>query len=431
MLKEEKSYTLNLALRTAREEIGFSQQQVARLVGTNAFTVCRWERGLAFPSPHYRQKLSQIFGKSASELGLIMPGAKSAEDLSFREEDGYTLTRPLRPSHHSELVGREHILAQIRKHLLPGTSSILYGLPGIGKTAIAVKLADEEEVQARFSDGILWARFNDAPDVLGILRSWAYILGFSSAEIASLATLPKLRRALKDAVRERKLLFVLDDVWDIDSLLALSFGSVTCSYLITTRFLSLAVNFAQEGVLFVPELDLAEGQLLLAQHVPAVVEQYRVQVGELVGVVGGHPLALTLLGHYIYRQAFSEHPRRIQAALALLQQADYRMQLTELIFLPDQMTKVQHSLRGAIAQSVNMLSKTTRTVLKDLATFAPKPETFTEKDVQKVCHLEKGILVTQLDTLIDAGLLENDAAGRYTLHPVIRDYALLCMIDKN
>jgi ribosome-binding protein aMBF1 (putative translation factor) len=47
-------------LRRAREERGWSQSQLAEALGTNHFTISRWERGRAFPSPYCRQRLCEV-----------------------------------------------------------------------------------------------------------------------------------------------------------------------------------------------------------------------------------------------------------------------------------------------------------------------------------------------------------------------------------
>ena len=58
-------------LRRERELHSWSQEQVAEKMGTTAPNVSRWERGKTIPDTYYRQKLCQLFGKSAEELGLI------------------------------------------------------------------------------------------------------------------------------------------------------------------------------------------------------------------------------------------------------------------------------------------------------------------------------------------------------------------------
>jgi transcriptional regulator with XRE-family HTH domain len=62
----------NHLLRVARKERGWTQKDVADRIGAPlSLNVTRWEGGTSFPSAYYVAKLCQLFGKSASELGLI------------------------------------------------------------------------------------------------------------------------------------------------------------------------------------------------------------------------------------------------------------------------------------------------------------------------------------------------------------------------
>ncbi len=68
---EEMIMAPNRHLKQARELRGWSQARLAEMIGTDATTVSRWERGLFVPTPHFREKLCQCFGKNAEELGLL------------------------------------------------------------------------------------------------------------------------------------------------------------------------------------------------------------------------------------------------------------------------------------------------------------------------------------------------------------------------
>jgi transcriptional regulator with XRE-family HTH domain len=61
----------NEQLKQERNLQGWTQTILAKKLGTNTYTVSRWERGTAFPSLFYRQQLSRLFGKSLEQLGLI------------------------------------------------------------------------------------------------------------------------------------------------------------------------------------------------------------------------------------------------------------------------------------------------------------------------------------------------------------------------
>src|SRR5205823_3910394 len=72
MVKKAAQAKPNELLRNARKERGWTQKDVADRIGAPlALNVTRWERGTSFPSAYYVERLCQLFGKSASELGLI------------------------------------------------------------------------------------------------------------------------------------------------------------------------------------------------------------------------------------------------------------------------------------------------------------------------------------------------------------------------
>ncbi len=74
MTKKAAQSTPNHLLRMARLERGWTQKDVADQIGAPLdLNVTRWERGTARPSAYYVQKLCKLFGKSASELGLLPP----------------------------------------------------------------------------------------------------------------------------------------------------------------------------------------------------------------------------------------------------------------------------------------------------------------------------------------------------------------------
>ncbi len=60
----------NEKLIRARLEKGWTQARLAEEVGTTFETVSRWERGVVIPGLFYREKLRDILGKSAAELGM-------------------------------------------------------------------------------------------------------------------------------------------------------------------------------------------------------------------------------------------------------------------------------------------------------------------------------------------------------------------------
>src|SRR2546429_125581 len=146
-------------LKIERELRGWSQAKLAETLGTTTRSVSRWEQGLALPYPHYREQLCILFDKTAKELGLLPVASENDADENAQATTPLQiqfLADPAIPearSNANSLLGRDSLLLQIKQRLLEGVSpalTALSGLPGIGKTTLAVTLATDQQVQAHF-----------------------------------------------------------------------------------------------------------------------------------------------------------------------------------------------------------------------------------------------------------------------------------------
>src|SRR2546430_1482850 len=79
----------NQILKRERRLRGWTQEYLAIRVGSDPKSVGRWERGEAFPSPYYQQKLIKLFGKTAHELGLAPKYTDNRKDfyISYNDTD--------------------------------------------------------------------------------------------------------------------------------------------------------------------------------------------------------------------------------------------------------------------------------------------------------------------------------------------------------
>jgi tetratricopeptide (TPR) repeat protein/transcriptional regulator with XRE-family HTH domain len=441
----------NLRLKEERELRGWSQKYVADEIGADRYYLSRWEHGTASPSPYYRQKLCAVFGKDARELGLLTDVAgKEIEQESFQGKQGSEESLRARPAERplpifdpmlppplsgaAKLIGRDDEYQRLKQHLRAGNGVVLAainGLPGVGKTTLAVELAHDGEILAHFEDGVLWAGLGPAPDVFAILNHWGTLLGLTARHATQLKSIEDWSRMLHSIIGQRRLLLVIDDAWRIEAALAFKIGGPHCAYLITTRFPNIALHFTSGAgeATVLHELNTEDGLELLTRLAPEVVKNEPEGARALVRAVGGLPLALTLMGGYLRAQQHGAQPRRIRTALERLQTAGERMRLTEPLSPLERPVglapSMPLSLQTVIALSDRHLEEQEQLALRALSVFPPKPASFSEEAAIAVSNVP----VETLDVLSDAGLLESSGPGRYALHHTIADYARIHLLD--
>ena len=435
-MKEKEAATPNVKLREERKRRRWSQLYVAERIGTNQFTISRWEQGLTFPGPQKRQELAKLFDMDIASLGLL-PG--DADEIASAVSAVADPEVPAIFVGARGLIGRDTLVQSLRQRLLNGEHvaiSALNGLPGVGKTTLAITLAHDDAVTSHFRHGILWAGLGPTPNILALLSRWGNLLGLKT----NTASIEEWMNALREALRTRSLLLVIDDAWSSEDANAFKVGGPRCSYLLTTRFPRIAQQFAEANAVEVRELSLADGITLLLQLAPALAAIEPETVSTLVQSVGGLPLALTLVGKYVQVHSYSGQQRRLRAAIERLRSAEERLRLSQPLPLITSTASLARdaslSLQAVIDVSTEALDEATRTMLYTLSLFPAKPGNFSE---------DAALAVTQgtpamLETLRQAGLLEQvsaipDSGGqtaklarhttRYTLHQTIADYAHL------
>jgi len=411
---EEAMVKANHRLKSARVIRGWSQARVAEEVGTDPVTVSRWERSLSSPYPHFREKLCLLFGKNAEELGLVQ--GHMLEEPIPHSTALYDPMMPLPLPGAKGLVGRDTMMAELRHSISTGKAACiaLHGLPGVGKTALAIHLAYDDKIRAHFPDGILWAGLGPQPTLLDQLNRWGALL-----ETAPPASSPQRRieawaGAIHTAIGMRRMLLVIDDVWTIEAALAFRVGGPNCTYIVTTRFPQIGLQFAPDNPVIVHELSQDDSVRLIAQWTPDVTIHEQQDIHKLIRLVGGLPLALTLMSKYLRQQTYNQQPRRMRAAIQLLHDTASRLQLTEVRGVVEHHPSLPHtthlSLQSVITVSDQHLDSHAQTALRSLSVFSPKPNTFSEDAAHAVCALP----VEVFDVLTDAGLLENIGAENVT-----------------
>src|SRR5687767_5363486 len=79
---------------------------------------------------------------------------------------------PTLPNH---FIGQDQLVLDLVRTLAHGMSPAvtIHGLPGVGKSAVAVVLAHHPDILSVFSDGVLWAGLGPSGDPGTHLAAWA------------------------------------------------------------------------------------------------------------------------------------------------------------------------------------------------------------------------------------------------------------------
>jgi len=310
------------------------------------------------------------------------------------------------------IVGRDDLLGRVWDKAVAGKSQSLLFLPGVGKTTVAqALLADRERLLDHF-DGVLWADLGRQPLPGEQLRRWATALHVPDERKASLASIDDWKSTVRAAIGDRRLLVVLDDVWQIRAAREFMHLVPRGVFVVTTRCKDVAALLGDPEV--VPELDPATGLALLTEIAPRAVAFDQAAAQNLVGAVYGLPLALVLIGKYLRRESADGDPDRIAAAFLTMAEAGHRLEIN-----PDDEAGSQ-SLAEIIAVSFAALrSDAARQAAIRLAIFRPKPNTFSKDIARQVAGTENAVLYD----LSDIGLIEHYGDGEYTMHRVIAEYA--------
>src|SRR5262249_11926286 len=294
----------NKSLRDARVARGWTQAELAEKVGCHTKLIHLWERGLTLPSPFYVTKLCRTLRKDARTLALLayqpkpvdVPGNALIVQKDADEEERQSIFDPAIPLLPDKaFVGREKDIIGIKRQLRGRGNvalTVLNGLPGVGKTALAVTLAHDPEIRDYFSDGVLWAGLGPNPNILGLLRHWGSLLGIGTTQMAILSGDEEWTRAIRAAIGARKMLLVIDDAWQLEEALTFRVGGPNCAHLVTTRFPTIAAHMTVGGATMIQELNEAQNIQMFKSLSPEIVSREGPKKSDLQPALGRLPLAI-------------------------------------------------------------------------------------------------------------------------------------------
>ncbi len=315
MVRKAAQARPNDLLRRARQERGWSQRVVADRIGAPQDTmITRWERGNAVPSPYYIERLCQLFGMTASELGLLqekpvgevlsVPGEPLQPPVAPVEDRAPFWNVPFRRN--PFFTGRADLLERLHEQLVQNhraaltQSTALTGLGGVGKTQTAIEYAYRYRQDYR---AVLWVRAASQETLTADMVALAQLLRLPARESQDqMYIVAAVKRWL---AREPSWLLILDNADDLTLVEDVLPVEAAGHIIVTTR--AQATGSVAEN-LAVGKLDQAEGILLLLRRAKLLAadapldnasRQLYTQARTIVQALDGFPLALDQAGAYL------------------------------------------------------------------------------------------------------------------------------------
>ena len=332
------------------------------------------------------------------------------------------------------LIGRAGDLAGLRTRLCGGQGdgarvTVLRGWPGVGKTTLVNAIAHDEAVRRSFPDGVLWTALGQQPNAVGGLQAWADALGAPPG--SRQRSLNELMNEIRARLRERRMLLIVDDVWDADAAAPFKLGGAQCAMLMTTRLTEVARQLAPAAgdVIQVGQLSEVASMQLMASLAPTVHGQYSDECRRVVNDLEGLPLAIRVAARLLETEAsfgwgVADLARELSSGKLLLSKhaPDDRL---------DPVTGAIPTLSILLKQSTDRLDAVTRDRYAFLGAFAPKPATFNLEAMQAVWEArDLEDTKSTVRTLADRGLLEPLIGhGRFQMHAVLVMHAKSLLTD--
>lgn len=304
-------------------------------------------------------------------------------------------------------VGRTEILAELTGLLTgpqPGPPVIAFhGMPGVGKSALAVHLA--HRITSNYPDGQLRLDLCGFADSAGALTAEQALRDLITGLGVPPGSIPEGRQAMaglyRTVLRGRRVLVVLDNARSVDQIVDLLPGSDGCLALVTSRQRLTALRACAGAYLVKVDLPSRdEARACFVRHLgarPVTPDTSALDV--VIERCGRLPLALAYAGA---RAAGDTVPlrERIEAS-----------GVAEL------------AVDQAFANSYRQLSTAAADVFRSLAPTLTPGRHVTADQVAGRTAQSVPIVHGLLDELHEVGLLEEHRPGRYRCHVLVRAYA--------
>lgn len=406
-MDDPAAMTFGALLRELRVDAGLTQQGLARLAGLSERTISDLERGISLA---VRSTTVQLLADALSLQGSARDEFKAtARGRAAIRETGAgngTVACSL-PRDIALFTGRGQELQALVDGLdqAPGIR-VIGGMPGAGKTALAVHAA--YHLRDRFPDGQLFIDLHGHTPGRKPLAPEAALAELLAAVGVDPRFLPRDLRGRaglwRDRTAARRVLLVLDNAAESDQVIPLLPTGDGCLVLVTSRrhlgdLLGVTAPVRLGGL---PPGYASEMFVRLAPRAATGQEE---ELAELVQLCGYLPLAISLLA-----RVYTEHPAWTLADLI----AETRTSLLTL-------TAEKASVTGAFDLSYRYLAAHRGLLLRRLSMHPGT--TFDAYAAAALMDAPFQEASKHLEILYDEGLLTEVSYRRYGMHDLVRRYA--------
>jgi predicted ATPase/DNA-binding XRE family transcriptional regulator len=392
-----------LWVKKRRQELDFTQEQVAERAACSKDMIGRVERGVNRPSAYlatFLARLLQVPPEEREEFVRVARLKPSNHEKKTSTKRPLALRIPGIPA--TALVGRASDLELVQQALIRSRKRLvtITGPPGVGKTRLAMSVA--QDIEKTYPDGVLWVALASLRDPLRVLIAIAQTLGITETANQSLL------EAIQVSLWGHRILLVLDNceqIKEISSLVTSILVAPEVQILATSRR-RIQVRGEQQiplGPLAVPPETLdnvldnihsfSAATLFLnraKETAPSFVldESNALAIIQICAALDGLPLALELAAV------------RIHALPPMAMRAHLSERLFWLVGGPKDLPLRQQTLARTLDWSYNLLSSSQQILFNRLSVF------------------EGGFTVSSANTVCDAlgGIDENLSSGISELH---------------
>lgn len=324
----------------------------------------------------------------------------------------------------SSFVGREDDISALAEEVMSAGLVTLTGPAGVGKTRLALKVA--EEVRDQFPDGAWFCELAPVGDSRTVGHAVAAALGLPLQQGMTAV------ESVVDILRGSRMLVVLDNCEHLlgavlDLVQAITSGAATVTILATSRE---PLGLQGECVSPVRSLDaVTEGAELFhsraesADSTFAATVRLRPIVADICRRLDGNPLAIELAAARTRSMSVHEISARLGDRLRLLQR-------------PERDEPERHqTLRAAVQWSHDLLSEVEKALFGRLSVFTGR---FDFAAAEAVCSdanmVHAADVVDLLTSLVEKSMLQADRSGEvtsFTLLEAFRQFGEERLIDRD